>query len=136
MQQPAGILFEMKSFSPQRWMWFLAGIVCVITGFIGIILPLLPTTIFMILAAFCFARSSRRMNNWLLNHPHFGEQIIHWQNHKAISTKGKKTATIAMAIILAISYILGFAAHIILIQAAIFTLVLAYLWSRPSPPAV
>ncbi len=57
----------------------LTGLVSVALGVLGIFLPLLPTTPFILLAGFCFARSSQRFHDWLLNHPWFGEILRTYQ---------------------------------------------------------
>ena len=64
--------------------WLGLGLFFVLLGFIGALLPLMPTTIFLILAAGCFARSSPRLENWLLTHPHFGHHIVAWREKGAI----------------------------------------------------
>nr|WP_024967298.1 DUF454 family protein [Pantoea sp. IMH] len=58
---------------------------------IGVILPLLPTTPFLLLAAWCFARSSPRFHDWLLYRSVFGRYLRHWQQHRALppGTKGR-----------------------------------------------
>ena len=56
-----------------RALWFSGGMVCLGLGLVGVILPGLPTTPFMILAAACFAHSSERFYNWILNHRTFGK---------------------------------------------------------------
>ena len=56
------------------------GCLCVILGVVGIFLPLLPTTPFLLLAAWLFSRSSTRFHNWLINHPKLGSFITAWQN--------------------------------------------------------
>jgi len=56
----------------------------VFLGAIGIVLPLLPTTPFILLAAFCFARSSKRCHGWLVNHKVFGPIITNWTEYGAI----------------------------------------------------
>jgi uncharacterized protein len=66
-------------------------------GAIGAFLPLLPTVPFVILAAFCFARSSPRLEQWLLTHPVFGAHIVAWRDKGAISRKGKMAALFAFA---------------------------------------
>ncbi|MGG7516735.1 YbaN family protein [Allorhizobium undicola] len=73
--------------------WFFVGL-----GIIGIFVPLLPTTPFMILAAALFARSSPRFEQWLLDHPRFGQPLLDWRKQGAISRKAKLLAVIVMAV--------------------------------------
>lgn len=63
----------------------------------GIFLPLLPTTPFLLLAAGLFARSSPRFEQWLLNHPVFGETLRRWRKNGAISPRAKATSVALMA---------------------------------------
>ncbi len=67
----------------------IAGTVCLVIGCVGIILPLLPTTPFLLLAAACYARSSERWYNWLLTNRWFGEYIKNWHEGKGIPMKTK-----------------------------------------------
>ena len=81
-----------------RYLYLIAGFASLALGAVGVILPLLPTVPFVILAAFCFARSSTRFENMLLENRHFGPHITRWRESGAISRKGKKAALIAFAI--------------------------------------
>ena len=80
-----------------------AGSLCVVLGIIGIFLPLLPTTPFMLLAAACFARSSRRFHDWLLANRTFGPLISEWERHRSIPRRTKLTAIALMSLTLAVS---------------------------------
>jgi uncharacterized membrane protein YbaN (DUF454 family) len=82
----------------KRTAFFAAGCLLVAIGFVGAFLPLLPTTPFLILAAACFARSSPRLENWLLNHPQFGPLLRDWREHGAIPLKAKAFACVGMSI--------------------------------------
>ena len=62
-----------------RGVYLALGIGFVALGFIGAFLPVLPTTPFLVLAAACFARSSPRLENWLLQHPQFGPLLRNWR---------------------------------------------------------
>ena len=81
-----------------RWLYLIAGCLALALGIAGAILPLLPTVPFIILAAFCFARSSPRLERQLLEHPHLGPHIHRWRTNGAISRKGKRAATAAFAL--------------------------------------
>ena len=81
----------------KRQFFLAAGLVSVALGAIGIVLPLLPTVPFMILAAFCFANSSPRLESWLVEHHVFGGHIRNWRDRRAITRRGKWAATLAFA---------------------------------------
>ena len=85
-----------KPLSPiVRFLMVLAGLICVGLGMIGIVLPLLPTTPFLLLAAYLFVRSSQRLYRWLLTHRIFGRYISNYIHHRAI-TKGVKIFTLLL----------------------------------------
>ncbi|WOK38278.1 YbaN family protein [Sphingomonas sp. C3-2] len=79
-----------------RPFYLVLGLLLVALGVIGAFLPLLPTTIFLILAAFCFSRSSVRLEKWLHEHPRFGPPILAWQEEGAISRRSKIAACTGM----------------------------------------
>ncbi len=110
------------------------GILCVALGIIGVALPILPTTPFMLLAAFFFAKSSDRLHLWLLIHPRFGPQIRNWQAHGAISKNAKFMAVLTMLGVLALSFLLGLSLLVISIQAASMAAASAFILTRPLPP--
>lgn len=91
-------------------------------GFIGIFLPLLPTTPFVLLAAGCFAKSSERWHQWLLANRTFGPLIKNWQEHQCISCNSKRIALLSVllfggysvAFALADPYLMLFGAAVIL----------------------
>lgn len=75
-----------------RILFFTSGCLALVLGIIGIVLPVLPTTPFVLLAAYCFAQSSSRFHEWLVKHPLFGPFIHDWQTHRAIPKKAKYLA--------------------------------------------
>jgi uncharacterized protein len=82
----------------QRALWIMAGVCSLLTGIVGIFLPLLPTTPFVLLAAFCFSRGSARCERWLLGHPRFGPMVRDWRAHRAIPLRAKQLATLMMSV--------------------------------------
>lgn len=103
-------------------------------GIIGIFVPLMPTTTFLILAAWCFARSSRRMENWLLNHRTFGPPIRAWRESGAISRRHKLYSLGGMAL----GYAIFFAGArpqlwLALLVAVVMLAIVAFVVTRPEP---
>lgn len=103
-------------------------------GFIGALLPVMPTTIFLILAAGCFARSSPRLERWLLDHPRYGPALRTWREQGAVSRKGKTCACLGMALGFALFW---WGAHPswkpALGVGLLFLASAAYVLSRPAP---
>lgn len=81
-----------------RGVWLALGWLLVALGFLGALLPLMPTTIFLILAAGCFARSSPRLEAWLLAHPRFGPALRGWREEGAIGLRAKVMACLGIVI--------------------------------------
>ncbi|QPM91468.1 YbaN family protein [Pseudooceanicola algae] len=117
-----------------RLIWLTFGCLSVALGVVGVALPLLPTVPFMLLAAFCFARSSERMHTWLVTHPRFGPAIRDWQENGAISLRAKRLSTVMIAGVYMVSLIMGLRPILLLIQGVTLALVLLFLWTRPSGP--
>ena len=80
-----------------RWLWIAAGWGALALGAIGVVLPLLPTVPFVILAAFCFSKGSKRWERWLLEHRTLGPYVRDWREHHAVPLGAKKLATVMMA---------------------------------------
>ena len=80
-----------------RTLYLISGFLALGLGGIGVVLPLLPTVPFIILAAYCFARSDETLERWLVEHPTFGTHIRLWRERGAISRKGKRAALAAFA---------------------------------------
>ncbi|MDQ2094304.1 YbaN family protein [Rhodalgimonas zhirmunskyi] len=115
-----------------RFIWAGLGLLCVGLGLIGVVLPLLPTVPFMLLAAFFFARSSERLHFWLLNHRVFGPAISDWQSRGAINPRAKRIATLSIILVYGLSLAMGLKTTILIIQAVVLSLVLIFLWTRPN----
>ncbi|MBC7685966.1 MAG: YbaN family protein [Bdellovibrionales bacterium] len=74
----------------------IVGILALVLGVIGIFLPLLPTTPFLLLAAACFARSSKRMHHWLMHHRHVGQFLRDYEEGRGIPARAKVLALVMM----------------------------------------
>lgn len=114
-----------------RALWATGGAVALALGVVGVVTPLLPTVPFLLLAAFCFARSSGRLHDWLVTHPTLGPPIRDWQHSGAIRPKAKRLATLSIGVTLVVSVLLGLTLWILAVQAAVLTAVLVFIWRRP-----
>jgi uncharacterized membrane protein YbaN (DUF454 family) len=113
-----------------RVVWLILGLTSLGLGGLGVVTPLLPTTPFVILAAFCFARSSPRLHEWLHQNPVFGKAISDWNASHAISRRGKVVAVSAMAASLALSAVLGVGFAILGLQALVLLAAAAFILTR------
>ena len=106
MQHKNNKIIENKAL---RQLWFVCGIICVGLGIIGYILPIMPGTTFMIVALFCFAKSSAKWHDWLLNNKYFGQTLRDFKQGKGMSMRAKLTAL--LSILLSISISMYFASN-------------------------
>ena len=81
-----------------RWLFLVLGWLFFALGIIGILLPVMPTAPFILLAAGCWARSSRRFHFWLINHKYFGKFVRDWENNHAVPLYAKYLASIMLTI--------------------------------------
>lgn len=87
----------MKKFVSQK-IYYAIGVLSLIMGFIGVFLPIWPTTPFIIVAAWAFQKGSPRIHSWLVNHPVVGPPLVSWQSHGVISKKAKIASTVMLTI--------------------------------------
>lgn len=80
------------------------GGLALILGVLGIFLPLLPTTPFLLLASACFLRSNEKFHYWIHHHPHLGPIIDNWNEHRAVSAAMKKRGYILLLVSFAFSF--------------------------------
>jgi uncharacterized protein len=117
---------------PHQLLWVTIGLVATVCGVAGAILPLVPTTPFLLLAGYAFARSSPRLHAWLITHPRLGPPIRDWNSHGAINGRAKIAAIIVMAASMAISAAAGVRLALILLQAMALTAAACFILSRPT----
>ncbi|WP_432454570.1 MULTISPECIES: YbaN family protein [unclassified Agarivorans] len=115
-----------------KLLYLIIGWISVLLGTLGIFLPLLPTTPFMLLAAVLFSKSSPRFERWLQQHRVFGPLIEDWHQYGVVSLRAKCSATIMVLISAAL--MLWFQVPWIgrMVAAACLCSVMIFLWTRPS----
>lgn len=116
-----------------RYLLLVFAALCVALGIIGIFVPGLPTTVFILIAAWAAARSSPRFSAWLENHVTFGPMIRDWRERGAVSRRAKISATVVMAISSAILFLTASRAWLAEAITAVMAVVLMWLWLRPEP---
>ncbi len=118
----------------RRILWNIAGLAFFAIGVVGAFLPILPTVVFMLLAACCFARGSPRLHRWLTNHRQFGPAIHDWHQHGAIRRSAKRMAMVAIAFSFALSVGIGVAVWVLALQAMVLGGVSVFILTRPEGP--
>ncbi|MFN8830113.1 MAG: YbaN family protein [Labrys sp. (in: a-proteobacteria)] len=114
-----------------RGLWLAAGIVLTGLGIIGLALPVMPGTVFLILAAGAFARSSPRFESWLLNHRRFGPSLRAWRETGAIPRRAKVLAVGMMLTSLFAMAIVGVAPQILTMAAVPMAGAALFILTRP-----
>ena len=109
------------------------GHVFLLLGIVGAVLPLLPTTPFLLLAAYCYSKSSNKFHTFIINHKYFGPPINDWRRNGVINLKVKILATIMLSLVIFLrlpKLQIAFAFKSIIL--IVLFLVLIFIWSRPS----
>lgn len=121
--------------APFRWVYIALGWLFVALGAVGAAVPLLPTTPFLLVAAFLFSKGSRRWHDWLLSNRHFGPMIRDWRNNRVIRREAKIKATAAIVSAFSLSiYIVSHTLWLPLLLIVTAASILTFIWTRPSEP--
>lgn len=116
-----------------RALWSALAVLSLGLGLLGIFLPGLPTTPFVLLAAYAGARGSKRLHDWLLAHALFGPMIRDWQREGAVSRSAKRSATLMMTLCALLLAWLAPAWWMAALPATIMLVVAFWMWSLPEP---
>lgn len=118
-----------------RWPYAVLAYVCVGLGMLGVVVPGLPTVPFLLLAGWAASRGSRRVHDWLHDHPRFGPSLRAWRDERAIPTRSKVTA-IGLLVVSWLFFLWTVGDPLLLgLLAALFLSTSAFLLSRPAPRA-
>jgi uncharacterized membrane protein YbaN (DUF454 family) len=117
---------------PVRAVLVLAGTTALVIGVIGIVLPVLPTTPFLLMAAACYARSSTRLYAWLLGQPSLGRIVAEWRRSRSLPPGVKARALLIVALTFALSIVLVDGPELRLVLVAVGLVVTGFLWRVPA----
>lgn len=116
----------------KKYILLAAGWFFVLLGLIGAFLPILPTTPFLILAAYFFSKSSKKLHHWLLTRPKVGPLIKEWELHGIIGRKAKIYCTASIVLIFSSTlYFSNINNWLKLLLVVIATSILSFIWTRP-----
>lgn len=136
----AARLTQSETLATERWsrdaiyrkLLFAAGFVFLIVGTIGMVVPMLPGTVFLILAAWCFTRSSPKFEAWLLNHRWLGPGVVRWRETGAIPPMVKLFALASFVGTFTGSWYLGAPTFVLAFLGVLFTLLAVFIATRPN----
>ncbi len=123
--KPSGSLLRRRCF-------IAAGFVSISMGILGILLPVLPTTPFMLLGAYCFSRGSEKWHDWLLNHRIFGEYILAFRDRRGLTCQQKCRIALSVSVMMSISIFLVRGSGVSVLISLIWVIFLSVLFLSPT----
>lgn len=117
-----------------RAVYLTIGLLCVGLGVLGAVLPVLPTTPFLLISLWAFSKSSARLERWLLEHKRFGPRLLAWRTHRVIPLPAKLAAWGSMIASLTLMIVTGRSVIAIAGAASVMAIGATYVASKPSRP--
>ncbi len=117
-----------------RNVWLVFGLAAFGVGLLGIVLPLVPATVFMVIAAWAFGRSSPRLQRWILKNRFVGPPVNDWRDHGIIRRNPKIAAVFGLVLSLGAGLAIGAPAYVLWVQAVLLTVVAVLVVTRPENP--
>ena len=118
----------------KQFLWKILGFLSLGMAYLGVITPGLPYSIFVVGAAYCFAKGSPTMHRWIYNHKLFGPFLINWETKRVFPLKMKFFMLFMMSLSLSIMFFSGVKPIGIISTAAFMALVAVWAWRYPSTP--
>lgn len=111
--------------------WYIAGMLSLGMAYIGLVTPGIPFSIFLVMAAFCFSKSSERMHNWIYNHKIFGPFLTNWKDKRIFPKKMKYVMVLMMASTLILTFVFTGNLNAVLYSGLFMALVAIWAWKFP-----
>ena len=115
----------------KKYFYMTIGFVCVGLAYIGFVTPGIPFSIFLVIAAWAFAKSSPKMEAWLYNHPWFGKFLTNWNTKRVFPTKGKYAMIIVMTSTLVFTWFGTGNANAVMYSGLFMAVVAVWAWRYP-----
>ncbi|PID36587.1 MAG: hypothetical protein CR993_04365 [Rhodobacterales bacterium] len=115
----------------KRAIYYILGTLFLLVGVIGVVLPVLPTTPFLLLTAFFYAKASDRLHYWLITHPFFGPPIRNWNERGAISRRAKMLGVGTMIAVFTFSVFIGVPVWALACQGTVLLGAATFVLTRP-----
>ena len=116
----------------KKYIWMGLGFLSLGMAYVGVIVPGIPFSIFLVFAAYCFAKSSKRMERWLYNHPWFGKFLTNWTQKRVFPLKGKYAMILVMGSTLVFTWFFTQNIKAVLWSGGFMALVAIWAWRFPS----
>jgi uncharacterized membrane protein YbaN (DUF454 family) len=115
----------------KKILWQALGIICVGMAYVGVIVPGIPFSIFLVCAAYCFSKSSKRMHDWLYSHPLFGEFLTNWEEKRIFPTNMKYVMVLMMTSTVIITHLVTGNIFAVFYSSTAMILVAIWAWRFP-----
>ena len=119
----------------KKYVWMGLGFLSLGMAYIGVIVPGIPFSIFLVFAAYCFAKSNKKMHDWLYNHKYFGPFLTNWVQKRVFPTKGKYAMVIVMSSSLAFLWFSTGNLKAVVYSGVFMALVACWAWRYPGTVA-
>jgi len=119
----------------KKYLWMGLGFLSLGMAYVGVVVPGIPFSIFLVFAAYCFAKSSKKWHDWLYNHKYFGPFLTNWVQKRVFPTKGKYAMVLVMASSLAFLWFSTGNIKAVLWSGGFMALVAIWAWRYPGTVA-
>lgn len=115
----------------KKALWYTLGMLSLGLAYIGFVTPGIPFSIFLVFSAYCFAKSSKKMHDWIYNHKHFGPFLTNWTQKRVFPTKMKYMMILVMSSTLVFTWFVSYNIKAVLFSGIFMALVAVWAWRYP-----